>query len=311
MTTTAPTLLPLSPERVAALNELPGNAGTAALLVAVGLEFLSDPPVGMVIPSDPPAVLYDTDSHLIGVLGGSGDMLRALGWVGYQQPDERAAWLIGQVLWVATPLELEALLPPGQSLIHQLLRTPGADAALLRTAHQVAEHLPADAPVLDPVAAIAALTEDPRLAEQHAAMVASELDARNRALSQLRRLTLPWMAEATAANLVDGVGDADTGVAALRRGAKGNHYAETAAWLGLCPIQYALLVAGSAHIHGPAVIAVWLLAAWNVRTCVRLVTFLSARQSLLGTWASRVSADPGCKVRERGYAGVEAGSSLL
>ena len=309
MTTDAspPPLLPLPPERVAALDALPGNAGTADLMTASGLEVLSASPV----------LLYDAPSRLFGVLGDAlarparGATLRELGWVAFQQPAGRASWLIGQVVWVSALSAVEPLLAPKQDLLRQLLRTPGVDADLLRTAARVAEHLPADTPVLDQVAAIAALTGDPRLAEQHAAMVQSELNARDRAFSQLRGLTVPRMDRATAADLVDGVGDPGARVAALRRGAKGNHYAETAAWLGLCPIQYALIVAGSAHIHGAAVLAVWLLAAGNVWVCAKLAVRLSARQSLLGTWASRVGADPACKVRERGYAGVEVGSSLL
>jgi len=317
MTTTAPALLPLSPERRDSISRLTYrelHPTIVDLLSAAGLDVLEagESPLvlepwtglyGVLTPESVRAWHHRRDEELTGYWY----------WEGEVAFCEFAAELIALLDWAHTPAEAEAMLPPGQSLLRQLLRTPGADVALLRTARQVAEHLPAGTPVMDQVAAIAALTGDPRLAEQHAAMVRSEKEAESRACAQLRHQTFPWLGEADATNLADGDGESETRVAALRRAAKLSHRVRLGAWaLG---ILFYILVTRAVTSHvtpefAQAAFALSLNLAYLLGV-TKLSALIYAHRTRLTDWAGKIEQDPTCKVRERGYAGVEAGSCLL
>jgi len=290
------TTLPLWPATALALG---------ALLRATGAEVLWSSPA-FVLVLDPGTGRYGVrearhlDSHYaqaaLAVVGSIAD----------------CAWVLEQMTWAPTLAEAGCLLPPGQSLLHQLLRTPGADATLLRTARQVAERLPADTPVLDQVAAIAALTGDPRLAEQHAAMVKFEEGAEARAYTQLRHLTFPWLSKHAVNDLVGGTGDSEVKVAALGRAAKIRHRVSQSVW-ALSSLVFVL-----STLLGPSVpsmagrLALGLAAAAVfVLGALVLPRRMYWQQQVLRDWVDELRGSPTCKVRERGYAGVEAGSSLL
>jgi len=144
-------------------------------------------------------------------------------------------------------------------------------------------------------------------------MVQYEREAEARARVQLRHLTFPWLGGADATSLTDGTGEGTAKAAALRRAAKLGHRVRLGA--GALGVLFYILASRTltAHVTPEFAQAAFMLSLnlTYLLGVMKLRALIYAPRTRLTDWADKIEQDPTCKVRERGYAGVEEGSCLL
>ena len=279
-----PALLTLPKRQAAAVKALPPDADATDLLTAAGLEVLWAEPI----------LVRDPGTGLYGCLtaGLPTGLPYRTGAVYY------TARMISDMTWATTTRDACADLPVGRRrdlFYHLTASTAPIPDAAMRTAQLMLHGLPSRTPVVDQVAALAALTEDPAVADLHAHLAARPGGRDDTA----RWLRTAGVKPDVAKNLADSAGDVEPKLAALTKAA---HRVSTlqhiAVAIGVALFVGAIIWAVLTNSHNAnAPGAATLTCVLDIALTSRLAQSYGDSHEQLTTWARQLRRDQDHPIR--------------